>query len=1057
MSKRLLNRFLSIGIMVFMTHFAEAQIKITGLLQDESQQPLIGANVLVKGTQNGTITDIDGRFSIDAQLNDVIQFSYVGFQSKEHIVTSAEDLVITIESGVLGVSEVVVVAYGTVKRSNFTGSANTISSEQLSNRSLGNVASALVGAAPGVQTNAVNGQPGSAPAIRVRGFGSVNASNAPLFVVDGVPFSGNVANINADDVESISILKDAASTALYGSRAANGVVMITTKKGKIGHNNVSLKLSRGVSSRALPEYERVDAFQYYPLMWEAYRNSLAFRASNPVAIATASETATKDIAGLLAYNPFNVAGNTVVGTDGKLNPAASLIYNPEDLDWQKFITRQGNRNDASVNISGGQGKMDYLISLGYLDEKSFLVRSDFKRYTGRVNINNQALPWFRTGLNLSGTFVKSNLASSTGGTALVNPFNFARNIGPIFPVYAYDPANPGQYLLNGLGEKQYDFGNLSALGLPNRPGGGYGGRHIVAETELNQEFFNRNAWGARTYGEISFLKDFKFTTNVTVDASNRTDYDYDNAIIGDGAPGGRSDKQYANVTSFTLNQLLNYSKAFGRHNFDFLFGHENFDYKDDNLRGFRAGQILEGNIELVNFTTTTTSRSEANKYKIESYFSRLMYDIDNKYFATLSYRTDGSSKFSKKNRWGDFYSASAAWRMDQESFIKNISWINALKLRTSYGVTGNDGVLDPDGLTLLYPSQPLYTIGFNNAAEPGIIQNSLGNEDLEWESNTTFDVALEFEVFKSRLGGTIEYFDRKSDNLLFQVPLPISAGITSQIKNVGSMFNRGVELNLFSDIIRTKNFNWNINFNVTALKNQITKLPQEEIISGTKKLSVGHSIYDYWLRDWYGVDPANGNGLYIANAFSASNTKVLANGDSVSSSQNNARFHYAGSAIPDFYGSVTNTFTYKGLSLSTLLTYQRGGLTYDATYATLMSSGNYGAALHKDLLRRWQTEGDITNIPRMDVSQTAVFGAQSDRWLTDASFINIRNVELAYTFSKKVVNKMKISGARVFLNAENLKMFSKRTGMNPEESFTGVTSNEFIPARIISGGVNINF
>ncbi|MGB2846143.1 MAG: TonB-dependent receptor plug domain-containing protein, partial [Saprospiraceae bacterium] len=498
-----------------MTHFAEAQIKITGLLQDESQQPLIGANVLVKGTQNGTITDIDGRFSIDAQLNDVIQFSYVGFQSKEHIVTSAEDLVITIESGVLGVSEVVVVAYGTVKRSNFTGSANTISSEQLSNRSLGNVASALVGAAPGVQTNAVNGQPGSAPAIRVRGFGSVNASNAPLFVVDGVPFSGNVANINADDVESISILKDAASTALYGSRAANGVVMITTKKGKIGHNNVSLKLSRGVSSRALPEYERVDAFQYYPLMWEAYRNSLAFRASNPVAIATASETATKDIAGLLAYNPFNVAGNTVVGTDGKLNPAASLIYNPEDLDWQKFITRQGNRNDASVNISGGQGKMDYLISLGYLDEKSFLVRSDFKRYTGRVNINNQALPWFRTGLNLSGTFVKSNLASSTGGTAFVNPFNFARNIGPIFPVYAYDPANPGQYLLNGLGEKQYDFGNLSALGLPNRPGGGYGGRHIVAETELNQEFFNRNAWGARTYGEISFLKDFKFTTNVT--------------------------------------------------------------------------------------------------------------------------------------------------------------------------------------------------------------------------------------------------------------------------------------------------------------------------------------------------------------------------------------------------------------------------------------------------------------------------------------------------------------------------------------------------------------
>ncbi len=1057
MSENSLNRILSLAVFLCMSVMGFSQVKVTGTLLDDQESPLIGANVLVKGSQNGTVTDVDGKFSIEANLNDVLQFSYIGFTTKEYIVKGAEDLHMVMESSAVGLSDVIVVAYGTVKRASFTGSANTITSEQLGSRPLGNVASAIVGAAPGVQTNAVDGQPGSAPAIRIRGFGSVNASNAPLFVVDGVPFTGNVANINSDDVESISILKDAASTSLYGSRAANGVVMITTKRGKIGTNKVSLKLSKGVSERAIPEYDKVDAFGYYPLLWEGYRNSLAYRASNPIPIATASETATKDIKGLLAYNPFNVADNAIVGTDGKLNPAAALIYKPGDLDWEKFITRQGDRNDASLNISGGQGKMDYLISMGYLDEKSFLIRSDFKRYTGRVNINTQALPWLRTGLNLSGAFIKSNLASSTGGTAFVNPFNFSRNIGSIYPVYAYDPASPGQYLLNGLGQPQYDFGNLSALGLPNRPGGGYGGRHIVAETEMNQEFFNRNAWGARTYAEIAFLKDFKLTTNVTVDASNRTDYDYDNAIIGDGAPGGRSDKQYTNVTSYTINQLLNYGKSFGRHNFDLLVGHENFDYRDDNLRGFRAGQILEGNIELVNFTTTTTSRSEANKYKIESYFSRIMYDLNNKYFATLSYRTDGSSKFSKSRRWGNFWSASAAWKLDQEPFLKNINWINELKLRSSYGVTGNDGVLDVDGLTLLYPSQPVYTLGFNNAAEPGIIQNSLGNENLEWESNTNFDVALEFGLFKNKLAGSVEFFNRKSDNLLFQVPLPLSTGIASQIKNIGSMYNRGVELNLNSDIIRLKNFNWNINFNLTSLKNQITKLPQAEIISGTKKLSVGHSLYDYWLRDWYGVDPKDGAGLYVADAFNASNVRVFDNGDSVTISQNNARYHYAGSAIPDFFGSITSTFRYKGLSLSTLLTYQKGGLTYDATYATLMTSGNYGAALHTDLLNRWQKEGDITTVPRMDVSQTAVFGSQSDRYLTDASFVNIRNIELAYTLPVKLTRQLKISNARFFLNAENLKLFSKRKGMNVEESFTGVTSNAFIPARVISGGVNVNF
>jgi TonB-linked SusC/RagA family outer membrane protein len=1031
-----------------------AQRSITGKVTDQSKEPLIGATVLVEGTSTGTITDVDGMFSIQVPAgSNTLLISYTGYAALKLSLTAASNYEVTLSSDAVLLSDVVVVAFGTAAREKFTGSATTISSEQIANRPISNVAQAIVGASPGVQTNAGSGQPGAAPDIRIRGFGSINASNDPLYVVDGVPFSASIANLNPDDIESITILKDAASTSLYGARAANGVVMITTKKGKAGKNQVNVKLARGFSDRAIPEYDRVDAFAYYPLLWEGYRNSLAFRAANPLTLDSASTLATRDIKGLLAYNPFNVPDNQIVSRDGAINPNAQLIYNADDLNWEKPITRQGIRDEMVVSFNGGQGKSDYFMSFSYLNDKAFLIRSDLERYTARLNFNNQVLSWLKTGINVAGTFVRSNFngGADAAGTAFVNPFNFSRNVGPIYPVYAYDPANQGQYLLDDNGRRIYDYGNLSALGLPNRPGGGYGGRHIVAETELNQEYFRRNVWNGRTYGEITFLKDFKFTTNLSVDVTHRTDVDYDNALIGDGAPGGRAQKEYTNVTSYNLNQLLNYSKNFGKHSVSALLGHENYDYRDENLYGFRSQQILDGNTELVNFTTTTNLTSSANFYRVEGYFSRLNYDYDGKYYVSLSYRADGSSKFQQDVRWGNFWSGSAAWRLDQEKFVQQQDWISQLKLRGSYGETGNDGGIS------FYAWQPRYTLGFNNATEAGIIQSSLGNRQLGWEANRSFDAALEFGFFKNRVVGTVEFFHRISDNLIFDVPLPVSAGILTQTRNVGSMYNQGWELDMNFTPVRTKDFSWSVGFNLTTLKNEITKLPdgQTEIISGTKKLTVGSSIYDYWLREWYGVDPTDGAALYRANTYIEANTRVTSSGDTVSISQNNARFHYNGSAIPDFYGAINTELRYKGFNVRAILTYQKGGMVYDSPYATLMSSGNYGQALHRDMLNRWQRPGDVTSVPRMDVSQTAIFGAQSDRWLTDASFLNIRNITISYDLPRNVVNRLKMQRVGFYLAGENLKLFSRRAGMNVEQSFTGVTSNAFTPARTFTSGINV--
>jgi TonB-linked SusC/RagA family outer membrane protein len=706
-------------------------------------------------------------------------------------------------------------------------------------------------------------------------------------------------------------------------------------------------------------------------------------------------------------------------------------------------------------------KSNYYASLSYLSDDAYIHNSDFERITGRVNVNTKFKEWFKTGFNLSGTSTKSNQAVDgvNSSSSFVNPFRSTRVIAPIYPVFLHDPAANGAYVLDPLGNRIYDSGNT----IETRAAGGAPGRNVIQETLLNKNINKGFAVSARTYLEFSFLKYFKFTSNASLDKTFSNTEVYTNTIIGDAAPDGSADRSSSVISGVNYNQLLDFNKKINSHSFSALFGHESFDYETNFLSGSKKLQIVSNNTELINFVTTTDLFSRTRNYSTESYFSRLGYDYNDKYFLSASFRTDASSKFAKESRWGDFWSIGASWRLDREDFIKNITWINSLKLRSSHGKVGNDSNTSNSDLSF-YVSQGLYSLGVNNGTEAGILSATIAAPNLQWEVNTQSDVALEFGLFKNRINGSVEYYNRNTEKLIFAVPNPLTSGLDSRFENIGSMFNRGLEFSLGGDIIKNQNFSWNLNVNASTIKNEFTKLPQSEIITSSKKLVVGGSIYDYWLRDWYGVDPSDGAGVYVATDEAVkkavttpdADIRVL-NGVNVTTNINKAKLDFVGTALPDLFGSFTNTFKYNGIQLSALFTYQLGGQTYDTNYSALMSSGDYGTALSTDILRRWQKPGDVTDVPRLDFAQRANYGASSDRWLVDSDYLALRQVNLSFDLPKDLTSKLGIDTGKFFVNGENLVVFSKRKGLDVGQTFNGTTQNRFTPSRVITLGFNLNF
>lgn len=916
------------------------------------------------------------------------------------------------------------------------------------------VTDALVGAVSGVEVSTANGQPGSEPNIYIRGIGSYGASNTPLIVLDGMPYDGSISSLNPNDIESLTVLKDAASSALYGARAANGVIMITTKKGNKEKMTVNLKFNQGITTKQTSDYEKVGLNDYVTLYWENLRNLYVRDGKNRD---EAGQLAATNLFDNLTYNPFNVARDKVVDSTGKVSSNAKLLW-ADDTDWTNAIQRIGSRTDASVSISGGSPKSDYFTSVGYTNEKGYIIGTQFKRYTGRANVNSQITKWLKIGTNLAANLSYSDGNQNEGQGNNSNPFRFTRYIAPIYPIHLHNPET-GDYLRDDNGNLIYDFGTgytVNGITVPVRDY--ISGNNPAIELKNNYNSFKRNSLETKTFAEISFMEGLKLTLNASVGTNS---YLSSSAAVVYPEKGntGTATKISSSTTTWTYNQLLTYNKTFGKHHFDALLGHESYDYEYNYLNASMKDQKFDNNYELINYTNiNTTPTSYTDKYTTEGYLSRFNYDFDNKYFGSASFRRDGSSRFYKDSRWGNFWSIGGGWVISREKFMEKYKFIDLLKLRASFGEVGNDNIGG------YYPWRATYE-NAQNASEAGYIQSSLGNSSLKWEVSHNFDVALEFGLFDN-LKGSIEFFNRRSSNLLFSVPLSPSSGVDSQDMNAGTMYNKGIEVELSAILVKTKNFTWDASINGTTIKNRITKLPIDPFIDGIHKIEEGHSRYEFWLRQWKGVDPETGSSLYVptADALSNSSSLVTVNGVSYTTSINEGEYAYCGKAMPSLSGGFTTNLTYRDFTMGLTFYYQLGGKMYDTAYSNLMSPGTGSlsySTLHVDMLKRWQNPGDITDVPRISNGSDATdLTGQSSRWLVSSDMLELTTVNLGYTFPRKLVSGFGVGSLKVYASANNVFQITARKGIYPRRNiFSGYSSNGdvYLPSRVFTLGLNVTF
>jgi TonB-linked SusC/RagA family outer membrane protein len=1042
--------FILLGVLVISSQLLAQNRTITGRITD-AQGNGIPASVSVKGSTIGTATAADGSFTLSVPSTaKALLITSVGFQSQE--ITIGTQSVITtslaLESTPNMEEIIVTVPYGTIKKTAFTGAEGSISAKTIQRQQVTSVTKALEGQVAGLVAVNGGGAPGTGTDIRIRGFGSINSSNTPLYVLNGVPYDGSIAAIATDDIESVSVLKDAAAAALYGSRAGNGVIMITTKKGRAGKANINATFRQGFMSRGIPEYDRVNTQDYYELFWEAYRNAYVAQGQTR---ANAGILASNVLTGPngLVYNAYNVPGNKLIDSiTGKINPSAQLLWQDS---WEDALFQTALRTNANVNVSGGSDRTDYYLSAGYLNEEGILKFSNYRRYNLRMNVNTAPTSWFNTGINLDGSLGKRDDVPS-GGTATTNPFYYSRQMGPIYPVYERDEAT-GNFVIDPLtGQNALDWGVPAQMGT--RP---YAGRsNLLGSLDLDDRYSNIGQINANTFGDIKFLKDFSFRASIGVNYLSNSATNYQNNQYGDAAPtnpqgtnGGRSTKSNTTTVSYTANQVLNWNKTFDRHSVRALVGHENYSWTSSGMSANQSGFLFPGQNELTNGTAPFGNPSSyTDKHRIESYFTGINYDFDQKYLASLSYRTDGSSRFEKDTRWGNFYSAGLGWRISQENFMKNVGWVNELKLRASYGESGNEDI------GFLYEYRAYYYANGNGSYST---PQRPPNDKLQWETNRTINIGLDFAILKNRLQGTIEWYKRESDDLIFDVPLSFITGNLSVLRNIGKMDNTGIELQLGYTAIQSKNFNWRIDLNLSHVKNEITKLPdvQKEtgILSGTKRLLEGHSLYDFWLKEYAGVDASNGDALYYMDVLGTDGKPTGQR--TLTNVWNNATYYYHGDAIPDLNGGLTNSFRYQNFELSFLATFAYGGLFYDGNYAGIMHRGDPGISWHADIAQRWQKPGDITNVPRLENAIGGQTGA-STRWLFDASYLNIKNITVSYNLPAKTANRMHLNGVQIFANVDNAYLFTGKKGMDPQRSFAGTADATYPPYRTINFGINVN-
>ena len=1058
---------LSLVAVLSVAAMAVAQNKqVSGRVSGEDGNPIVGATVLVEGsTTSGTSTNIAGEFALRAPVNGNLVVSFIGYESQVVAINGQTNLEVVLKEDTKSIDDVIVVAFGQAKKEAFTGSAGIVKSDDIAKVQTSNVAQALAGQVSGVQLSNSTGAPGSSPSIRIRGFSSISASQEPLFIVDGAPYEGDLNNINPNDIESMTVLKDAASNALYGARGANGVIMITTKRAKGRDAIVTVDAKWGVNSRATKDYDYItDPGQYYETHYHAlYSKFLSDGQTAANAMILANNQLVSSEEGGLGYNVFTVPnGQYMIGSNGRMNPAATLgrrvTYKGQDYwltadDWNDEAYENSFRQEYNVSVSGSTDRSNFYASFGYLNSKGIVQGSDMYRYTARLKADYQAKKWLKVGANASyANFDWNSLNADGEGESTANVFAFTSSMAPIYPVYVRD--GMGNVMYDQYGIKMYDYGNGMNAGM-TRPV--FANANALLDSQLNPNNSNGNAFSGSAFADFTLYEGLKVTLNVGMNLDETRYSSMLNRFYGQFASqGGILSKQHSRSFSYNLQQLINYSKTFAEHHsIDIMAGHEYYNYSTALLNGSRSNIFLDGNDELANALVDGSVTSYSGEYNNEGYFGRVQYDYDERIFVSGSYRRDASSRFHPDHRWGNFWSAGAAWLINRESWF-NVKWIDMLKLKASIGSQGNDNIG-------AYRYTHNYQI-VNSASKPGVIFTAQGNENITWETNTNFNVGAEFDLFKGRLSGSVEYFYRKTTDMLFAFPVAPSMGYSSYYANIGDMRNSGIELNLNAVLLNRKNVQWNFGLNLTHYKNKILKLPEERktaktiegyegFASGSYFFTEGESLHTFYIPKYAGVKPDTGESMWYT-------TNPETGAIETTTAYQQATYYTSGNAIADLYGGFNTSIAFFGVDVSASFTYQIGGLAYDSGYAGSMTSPvgtSVGMNMHKDLLNAWTPENPESNIPRLQYNDRYT-AAVSDRFLTDASYLNIQNIQVGYTFPHKWTSKFGVHSLRVYLACDNVFYWSYRDGFDPRYSFTGSTNNAtYSPIRTISGGITVQF
>lgn len=1070
--KGILTLFLALVV-----QFSFAQQKtITGKVSDGSG-PLPGVSIIVKGSTIGTETDFDGKYSIKASSEDILIFRYLGYLSIDKTIGSSSIINVSMKEDANILDEVVIVGYGTTTKKSFTGTASVVSSENIDAKAVSNVAQALIGEVSGVSVTRTNGRPGSSATIRIRGFSSIEGNSAPLYVVDGVPFSGDINAINPNDIESTTILKDASATAIYGARGANGVVLLTTRKGTVGKNTVEFDFQSSVSSRTLPRYNLVDSEEeYMELVYAGLRNTADFAGNNnPSQFALDNLFSDRGVAPL--YNMWNVAdGNGLIDpSTGKVISGVTRKYTP--TDWADAGYRDGVRNEMNFKTSGGTDKTKHYFSLGYLSDEGFIAESQYDRYSTRLNVTTNPVDRVKISTNLDYSYSEYNDATGYGGGNVTYMLDFTPTI---YPLYLRD--TDGNIVTNpNTNEPFYDFGDNIA-GNARDFSATYNG---VGEAIYNINRTKRHSVNGNINAAVEIMKGLTFETTYGMNFYSSNLDQTRNSIQGSAgvALGGTLYKANTTYVSQNFNQILRYKTKFGEdHNFNMLVAHESFadrnEYFDMNRKGIVNLNPNAAGAPDNYLDQNGVSTGNIVETSLEGYFTQANYNYLNKYYLQGTLRKDGSSRFYK-NKWGTFWSAGAGWIVSEENFLSSSNVINYLKLKASYGVLGDQG-------NAAYAGQLGFDIE-NLLGQPSLAPRAVVDPNITWESSEQMQVGVEIELFKGAIQADLDYYVKTTNNLYVNKRLPPSTGDAIILTNDGSLENRGFEFNVTGNIVRNRDFKLSLTLNGEMFNNQITQMPIENStglpkvvnVSGLFGQSQGRSIYDYYIREWAGVDPANGNPMWIENwsdensngqydsgegipdmlIYTAANPDAVIN-ERITNTYSNATRKYSDkSVIPTVRGAFRLNSSYKGFSLSTQFGYSLGGYGYDSQYANLMTNGKVGgSSYHNDMKDRWMQPGDISAIPRLYSNENVQAVSSSTRFLQSSDYLALNNARLGYQVPSQFLAKTGFSSVNFWVSGDNLFLLSSRQGYNPTTSLTGQSGRyTYNPISNYTLGVRVKF